>query len=221
MRRSRLKPAVVLGALSAACLAVFLASIPLPQRRRPTAGRRRLRLLRLPAVGRPRPRSRLRQPGRRRCSPPGGTPLLAARTPTGLPFNYWPVGPALLWLPFFLLAHGLALRRSTPLGVAIRLDGCGYWHQAFVIAGNIAYGGMRRCRWPSTLRGASWRDGRRRCGRRAARLRGQPRLLHDRRAVDGARGRGVRREPLLRGLAADPRAPRDCRTRRCSARWSA
>ena len=31
MRRSRLKPAVLLGALSAACLVVFLATIPLPR----------------------------------------------------------------------------------------------------------------------------------------------------------------------------------------------
>ena len=70
----------------------------------------------------------------------GGIPL-SRRTPSGLPANVWPAGPALLWLPFFLLAHGLAIVLNG-MGAGIRLDGCGYWHQSFVIAGNIAHGGL-------------------------------------------------------------------------------
>ena len=38
--------------------------------------------------------------------------VLPARgiSPTGYRLNEWPVGPAVLWSPFFLAAHGLANR---------------------------------------------------------------------------------------------------------------
>lgn len=38
-----------------------------------------------------------------------GEPTPAMRTPTGLVENQWSVGPALLWLPAFAVAHGAAL----------------------------------------------------------------------------------------------------------------
>ena len=138
MRRSRLKPAVVLGALSAACLAVFLATIPLPRIDGQLVGGDGAGYYAyLPTVVLD---GDLDFANQYAALLPPAHHLLTARTPAGLPFNYWPVGPALLWLPFFLLAHGLALVLHAA-GVSVRLDGCGYWHQAFVIAGNIAYGG--------------------------------------------------------------------------------
>jgi hypothetical protein len=138
MRRSRLKPAVVLGAVPAACLFVFLATIPLPHVDGQLVGGDGVGYYAyLPSVILDRDLDFSNQYA---ALLPPGHHLLTARTPTGLSFNYWPIGPALLWLPFFLLAHGLALVLAAA-GVAISLDGIGYWHQAFVIAGNIACGG--------------------------------------------------------------------------------
>ena len=138
MRRSRLKPAVVLGAVSAACLVVFLATIPLPRVDGQLVGGDGIGYYAyLPSLLLDHDLDFANQYA---ALLPPGLHLHTARTPTGLLFNYWPIGPALLWLPFFLLAHGLALVLNAA-GVSIRLDGCGYWHQAFVIAGNIAYGG--------------------------------------------------------------------------------
>ena len=138
MRRSRLTPAVVLGALSAACLVVFLATIPLPHVDGQLVGGDGVGYYAyLPSVILDRDLDFANQYA---VLLPPGHHLLTLRTSTGLSFNYWPIGPALLWLPFFLLAHGLALA-LTAAGAAIRLDGLGYWHQAFVISGNIIYGG--------------------------------------------------------------------------------
>ena len=109
----------------------------------------------------------------------------------------------------------------TAVGVAIRLDGCGYWHQAFVIAGNIAYGGaalwlafdVARRAWRDSA-SAMWAVVLVACaGNLAYYMTAEASLAHA--------GRGVRRESLLRGLAADPRAPRVALTPRGSARWSA
>jgi hypothetical protein len=137
MRRSRLKPAVVLGALSAACLVAFLATIPLPRVDGQLVGGDGIGYYAyLPSLLLDHDLDFANQYA---ALLPPGPHLHTARTPTGLLFNYWPIGPPLLWLPFFLIAHGLALALSAA-GVSIRIDGCGYWHQAFVIAGNIAYG---------------------------------------------------------------------------------
>ena len=139
MRRSRLKPAVVLGAVSAACLVAFLATIPLPRVDGHLIGGDGVGYYAyLPSVILDHDLDFANQYA---ALLPPGHHLLTARTPSGLSFSYWPIGLALLWLPFFLLAHGLALV-LTAAGVTIRLDGCGYWHQAFVVAGNIAYGGV-------------------------------------------------------------------------------
>lgn len=66
--------------------------------------------------------------------------LLSRLTPRGLPPNQWPIGPAIFWAPFFLLAHLLAHLLNL-LGAHIPTDGCGYFYQAFVLSGNILYGG--------------------------------------------------------------------------------
>ena len=66
--------------------------------------------------------------------------ILTARTPQGVPPNQWPIGPAILWAPFFLLAHLLAHLLDS-LGARIPTDGYGYFYQAFVLSGSILYGG--------------------------------------------------------------------------------
>ncbi len=127
----------MLGVLGLACLATFLASIPLP--------RADAQLLSgdgvgyyayLPSVVLDHDLDFTNQYS---ALLPAGHALLNRTTATGLPDNFWPVGSAVLWLPFFLVAHALALLLSAA-GVGIHLDGCGYWHQAFVLAGNILYG---------------------------------------------------------------------------------
>ena len=66
--------------------------------------------------------------------------LLSNPTPRGVPPNQWPIGPAILWSPFFLLAHLLAHLLNS-LGAHISTSGYGYFYQAFVLSGNILYGG--------------------------------------------------------------------------------
>jgi hypothetical protein len=51
------------------------------------------------------------------------------RTPRGLPANPFPVGPALLWLPFYLVACALA-KGLASVGVPIVLDGVGFVYEA-------------------------------------------------------------------------------------------
>lgn len=61
-------------------------------------------------------------------------------TSQGVPPNQWPIGPAIFWSPFFLLAH-LLLNLFNLLGANIPTDGYGYFYQAFVLSGSILYGG--------------------------------------------------------------------------------
>ncbi len=67
--------------------------------------------------------------------------LTADRTPTGLPANRLGVGPALLWSPFFAAAHLLAVLLQA-LGCNLATDGYGAFYQAPVVAGSILYGGL-------------------------------------------------------------------------------
>ena len=133
------RPGLVLGTLTAVCLAAFLASIPLPRADGQLLGGDGFGYyVYLPSLVLDRDLDFTNQSD---ALGAGGSVLPAGRTPTGLRTNLWPAGPALLWLPFFLLAHGLALVLNA-FGAGIRLDGCGYWHQSFVIAGNIVYGAL-------------------------------------------------------------------------------
>jgi hypothetical protein len=66
--------------------------------------------------------------------------IINNRTSQGIPSNVLPVGPALLWMPFFLLAHLLA-HLFNLLGANIPTNGYGYFYQAFVLSGSILYGG--------------------------------------------------------------------------------
>ncbi|HEY3382482.1 MAG TPA: hypothetical protein VGK32_11980 [Vicinamibacterales bacterium] len=61
------------------------------------------------------------------------------RTATGRQPNPWPIGAALLWIPFFLIAHAAVLV-ANGAGAGLSSDGCSNFHQAVVISGNILYG---------------------------------------------------------------------------------
>jgi hypothetical protein len=66
---------------------------------------------------------------------------LAQTTPLGLPSNVWGIGPALLWAPFFLAAHGTMLLLSL-FGLPVSPDGYGMPYQVAVLTGSILYGGL-------------------------------------------------------------------------------
>jgi hypothetical protein len=61
------------------------------------------------------------------------------RTPIGKAANKYAIGPALLWMPFFLAAHGIALA-GRALGFGIAADGYSYLYQAAISIGSIVYG---------------------------------------------------------------------------------
>lgn len=61
------------------------------------------------------------------------------RTPTGLPANRLGVGPAILWSPFFAVAH-LFVSILRAAGLDLAADGQGAVYQASVVAGSILYG---------------------------------------------------------------------------------
>lgn len=60
-------------------------------------------------------------------------------TSTGLTANKYAIGPALLWLPFFFLAH-LAALAGRALGLGVNPDGYGWIYQAAISVGSILYG---------------------------------------------------------------------------------
>jgi hypothetical protein len=62
-------------------------------------------------------------------------------TATGLTPNKYAIGPSLLWLPFFLAAHGIALLGQL-MGIRIAADGYGYLYQAAISIGSIVYGSL-------------------------------------------------------------------------------
>jgi hypothetical protein len=63
----------------------------------------------------------------------------AAPTPTGLAPNKYAIGPAILWMPFFLAAHLVALIAGA-LGLGVAADGYGYLYQSAISIGSIVYG---------------------------------------------------------------------------------
>jgi hypothetical protein len=128
----------VLGALVAACLAAFLATIPLPRVDGELLGTDGVGYYAyLPSLALDHDLDFANQYD---ALDPWHVRATAGVSPTGRSRNLWPIGPAVLWLPFFLVAHGLALVLNAA-GAGIGLDGAGFWHQAFVISGNILYGG--------------------------------------------------------------------------------
>ena len=57
---------------------------------------------------------------------------------TGLPGNNWSVGPAIFWLPFFLLAHGATLLANS-FGADLAADGYSVLYPACIWVGNSLY----------------------------------------------------------------------------------
>jgi len=66
------------------------------------------------------------------------TRFLRKRTPRGYVPSNWPVGPAILWLPFFAAGHAVAVL-SSRLGVPVALDGYSAPYQFSVVAGTCVY----------------------------------------------------------------------------------
>lgn len=62
-------------------------------------------------------------------------------TPTGLTQNKYAIGPAILWMPFFLAAHALALAGNM-VGLPVAVDGYGYLYQAAASIGSMVYGAL-------------------------------------------------------------------------------
>ncbi len=65
----------------------------------------------------------------------------SALTPIGRPANQWPIGTAVIWLPFFLLAHGAA-HLFNALGFSFDTSGYSYFYQTIVLTGSILFGGL-------------------------------------------------------------------------------
>lgn len=61
-------------------------------------------------------------------------------TPNHVP-NAYHIGPAILWIPFFLLAHALTIL-SNYLGITLMPDGYSILYQIFIGLGSIIYGLM-------------------------------------------------------------------------------
>jgi hypothetical protein len=68
-------------------------------------------------------------------------PAAFTRTPAGHIGNKYAVGPALLWMPFFLAAHALALA-ARALGLGLAADGYSYLYQSAISIGSIVYGSL-------------------------------------------------------------------------------
>lgn len=60
-------------------------------------------------------------------------------TSVGVPENIFSIGPAILWTPFFLVAH-LATLLSISLGGNLQPDGFSFYYQAGIYIGNSLYG---------------------------------------------------------------------------------
>jgi hypothetical protein len=63
------------------------------------------------------------------------------RTATGMAPNQYAIGPALLWLPFFLAAH-LVAQAGQILGFSSTADGYGPLYQAAISVGSMVYGAL-------------------------------------------------------------------------------
>ncbi|MHB1355744.1 MAG: hypothetical protein ACYCZF_07180 [Anaerolineae bacterium] len=77
--------------------------------------------------------------------------LSKLQTPTGLTTNQFAIGPAILWLPFFLAGHLILLGLRT-VGLPVATDGYSYIYQAAICIGSIFYGFMGMLLMHRTLR---------------------------------------------------------------------
>ena len=60
-------------------------------------------------------------------------------TQTGFIFNKYSIGPGILWMPFFIIAHAISLVLNY-FGLHISTDGYSYIYQAAICIGSIIYG---------------------------------------------------------------------------------
>jgi hypothetical protein len=60
-------------------------------------------------------------------------------TQTGLISNKYAIGPGILWMPFFIIAHAISLVFNY-LRLHISTDGYSYIYQSSICIGSIIYG---------------------------------------------------------------------------------
>ncbi len=137
------RPASAVLALTAACLIAFCATLPLPRVDHELIGSDGIRYyVYLPSVLIDGDLDLTDEYQHfYRSEPLTVRHLLADQTATGLPANRFGIGPALLWSPFFVLAHWLALLLRT-LGLDLAADGTSWFYQVPVLVGSIIYGGL-------------------------------------------------------------------------------
>ena len=131
------------------------------------------------------------------CCPPATllTPIERTRDrPARL--TCWPVGSAVLWLPFFLVAHALVASCVGRRESASASTGAAIGIRRSCFAGNTLYGCAGHGCWPYDVARRGWPAVRRRCGRSLPFVfAGNLALLHHGRALDAARRVGVCRQP--------------------------
>lgn len=81
--------------------------------------------------------------------------FLDRSTPTGLKLNFGPIGCALLWAPFYLLAH-LWLWIQSLFGIEVVADGLSQTYRGFVAVGSAFYGALGL--WLSYRLSRRWAD---------------------------------------------------------------
>ena len=146
--RSRLttlleRPALAILALTIACLVAFAVTLPLPRVDDQLIGSDGTRYyVYLPSLWIDGDLDFTDEYGYfYRSHPQTAAYLIHDRTPAGLPANRFGIGPAILWSPFFLAAHLLAVL-ARAAGGSLAADGTGAFYQAPVLAGSILYGGL-------------------------------------------------------------------------------
>ena len=137
------RPALAILALTAACLVIFGATLPLPRVDDQLVGSDGVKYyVYLPSVLIDGDLDFTDEYQHfYRTHPETADYLVADLTPTGIPANRFGIGPAILWSPFFLAAHLLAMLFAA-LGFEVATDGYGAIYQVSVLAGSIVYGGL-------------------------------------------------------------------------------
>lgn len=129
-------PVAHLAALYILCVAIFLLSVPLPRVDGQLVGSDGIYYYAyLPTVLIDHDLDFTNQYHKLLLPPPGGW----ANSPINGALNKYSIGVAILWAPFFLIGHvvAVALRAA---GLSIALDGMGYVYQVPTLLGSLTYG---------------------------------------------------------------------------------
>lgn len=142
-RRFARRPGFVIGAFVALCLAAFLVTIPLPRVDNQLVGSDGIGYyVYLPSYWLDHDLDFTNEYAYFFAyTPDTEVGFHTQRTVVGVPPNQWAVGPALLWSPFFLLAH-LVFHAINGLGAQLPVDGLSQAYQAVVLASSILYAGL-------------------------------------------------------------------------------